>query len=80
MKQKLKITNIISINVLKLIQIQIPDLSEYLLIDYPSLKDFQLFILQFIKKKVMKLHILVIFFSLVRKRTNRKKLDRNFKI
>ena len=62
MKQKLKIRNIISITVLNLVQIQILDLSEYLLINYPSLKDFQLFIKQYTKKKVIKLYILVIFF------------------
>ena len=50
MKQKLKMSNIISINVLNLIQIQILDLSENLFIDYPSLKYFQLFILQYTKK------------------------------
>ena len=45
MKQKLKIRNIISVTVLNLIQIQILDFSENLLADYPSLKDFQLFML-----------------------------------
>ena len=46
MKQLLKIRNITSITVLSLIQIQNLDLSEYLLIDYPNLKDFRLFKLQ----------------------------------
>ena len=59
-KQKLKIRNIISITVLNLIQIQILDLSEYLLIDHPSLRDFQLFILQYTKKKVINLYISVV--------------------
>ena len=62
MKQNLKIRNIISITVLNLIQIQNLDLSENLLIDYPNLNDFHLFILQYTKKKVIKLDILVIFF------------------
>ena len=44
MKQKLKIRNIISITVLNLIQIQNLDLSEYLSIDYPNLKEFRLFV------------------------------------
>ena len=43
MKQKMEIKNIISITVLNLIQIQNQDLSEYLLIDYPNLKDFLFF-------------------------------------
>ena len=80
MKQKLEIMNIISITVLNLIQIQNLDLSEYLLIHYPKLKDFQLFILKYTKKKFIKMYVLVIFFSLVRYRTNRKNIDRNFKI
>ena len=54
MKQKLKIRNIISITVLILMQIHSLDLSEYLLIDYPILKDFRLLILQYTKKKLMK--------------------------
>ena len=62
MKQKLEIKNIISISVLNLIQIQNLDLSEYLLIIYPNLKDFRLFILQYTKKKVIKLLILVFSF------------------
>ena len=61
-KQKLKIRNIILITVLNLIQIQNQGLSEYLLIDYPNLKDFQLYILQYTKKKTIKLNILVISF------------------
>ena len=61
-KQKLKTRNIISINVLNLIEIQNLDLSEYLFIDYSSLKDFLLFIIQYIKKKVINLSILVISF------------------
>ena len=39
MRQKLEIKNILSITVLNLIQIKILDLSEYLLIGYPNLKD-----------------------------------------
>ena len=62
MKQKLKIRNIISITVLNLIQTQNQGLSEYLLIKYPNLKDFQLCILQYTKKKSIKLNILVISF------------------
>ena len=62
MKQKLEIRNINSITVLNLIQIQNPDLSEYLLIVYPNLIDFRLFILQYIKKKTIKTYILVISF------------------
>ena len=54
MKQKLEIKNIISITVLNLIQIQNLDLSEKILIDYPNLKDFQIFILQYTKKKLIK--------------------------
>ena len=80
MKQNLKIRNIISITVLNLIQIQNLDLSENLLIDYPNLNDLHLFILQYTKKKVIKLYILIIFFSLVRNRTNRKNVEQNFKI
>ena len=44
--------------------IQNPDLSEYLLIIYPNLIDFRLFILQYTKKKPIKTYILVISFSL----------------
>ena len=62
MKQKLEIRNINSITVLNLIQIQNPDLSEYLLIVYPNLIDFRLFILQYTKKKTIKTYILVISF------------------
>ena len=62
MKQKLEIKNIISITVLNLIQIQNLDLSEKFLIDYPNLKDFQIFILQYTKKKLIKMYILVISF------------------
>ena len=62
MKQKLEIKNIISITVLNLIQLQNLVLSEYLLIGYPNLKDFRLFILQNIKNKVIKMYILVISF------------------
>ena len=62
MKQKLEIKNILSITVLILIQIKNLDLSEYLLIGYPNLKDFRLFILQYTKKKMIKMYILVIFF------------------
>ena len=54
MQEKLEIRNIISITVLNLKRIQSLDLSEHLLIDYPSLKDFQFFILQNIKKKTKK--------------------------
>ena len=59
-KQKLEIHNIISITVLILIQIQNLDLSENLFIYYPSLKDFRLLILQYTKKQVIKMYILVI--------------------
>ena len=62
MKQKLEIKNIISITVLNLIQLQNLVLSENLLIGYPNLKDFRLFILQNIKNKVIKMYILVISF------------------
>ena len=55
MEQKLEIRSINSITVLNLKQIQSLDLSEYLLIEYPSLKDFQLFILQNTKKTIVKL-------------------------
>ena len=79
MKQNLEINNIISISVLNLIQIQNLDLSENLLIGSPNLKDFRLFILQYINKEVIKMYILVVF-PLVRNKTNRKNFDRNFKI
>ena len=73
MKQKYKIRNIISITVLNLTQMQNLDLSDYLLIDYPNLKDFFFFILQCVKKEVIKTYFLVIiFFSLVRNRKNLK--------
>ena len=49
MKQKLEIENINSITVLNLIQIQNPDVSEYLLIVYPKLKDFRSIIIQYDK-------------------------------
>ena len=55
MKQKLKIQNIISTTVLNLIQMRNLDLSDYLLIDNPNLKDFQLFVLHYTKKKVIKM-------------------------
>ena len=80
MNQKLETRNINSITVLNLIQIQNPDLSEFLLIVYPNLIDFRLFILQYTKNKTIQTYILVISFSLVRNRTNRKNFDRNFKI
>ena len=62
MKQKLEIGNINSITVLNLIHIQNPDFLEYLLIVYPNLIDFRLFILQYTIKKTIKTYILVIFF------------------
>ena len=76
MKQKLEI-KIISITVLNLIQIQNLDLSEYLLIGYPILKDFPLFILQYIKKIDESVDFDNVFFSLVRIRTNRKNFNRS---
>ena len=51
LKPQLKIKNIISITVLNLTQIQSLGLSDYLLIDYPNLKDFRLLILQCTKRK-----------------------------
>ena len=45
MKQILKLRNIISVTNFSSIHIQNLDLSEHLLIDYPNLKDFRLFIL-----------------------------------
>ena len=45
MKQILKLRNIISVTTFSSIHIQNLDLSEHLLIDYPNLKDFRLFIL-----------------------------------
>ena len=62
LKQKLKIRNIISVTVLRLIQKQNLDLSDYLLTVYPNSKDFQMFILQHTKNKVIKMYILVINF------------------
>ena len=62
MKQKFEIKNIISITVLNLIKIKNLGLSEYLLINYPKLKDFRLFILQYTKKKMIKIYILTISF------------------
>ena len=62
MKQKMEIKNILSITVLNLIHIKNLDLSECLLICYPNLKDFRLFILQYTKKKMIKMYILVISF------------------
>ena len=61
MKQKLEIKNIISITILNLIQIQNLDLSENFLIDYPNLKDFQIFILQYTKKKLIKSMVISFF-------------------
>ena len=55
MKQILKIRNIISITVLNLIQTQNLELSDYLLIDYPNLKNFRLFLLQYTRKKTTKM-------------------------
>ena len=65
---------------MNLIQIQSLGLSEYLLIDYQNWKDFRLFILQNTKNRLLKIFVLLSFFSLVRNRTNRKNLDRNFEI
>ena len=48
--------------VLTSIQIKNLELSDHLLVDYPNFKDFQLFILQYTEKKVIKLYILVICF------------------
>ena len=63
MKQKFEMRNINSITVLSLMQIQNPDLSEYLLIVYTNSTDFRLFILQYTKKKKIKTYILVnVFF------------------
>ena len=62
MKQKFKIRNIISITVLNLIQIQSLDLSENFLYNYPNLKKFRLFILQYLKNKTKKMCVLVISF------------------
>ena len=54
MKKELEIRNINSITVFNLIQIQNLDLSEYLLIFYPNLIEFPLYILQNTKKKTIK--------------------------
>ena len=54
MNKKLEIRNFFLITVSNLVQMQSLNLSEHLLIDYQSLKDFQLFILQYIKKKTEK--------------------------
>ena len=62
MKQNLETRNINSITVLNLIQTQNPDLSEYLLVFYPNLIDFRLYMLQYTKKKTIKTYILVTFF------------------
>ena len=51
MKQKLEKRSIILIIVLHFIQIQNQNLSEFVLIDYPKLMNFRLFILQFNKKE-----------------------------
>ena len=80
MKQKLKIRNNFSITVLNLIQIQNLDFSVYLLIGYPNLKNFQMFIHK-ITKKSTKMYVLVIyFFTGMKKKTNQKIFDRIFKI
>ena len=55
MEQILKISKIISITFMNLIQIKNLDLSEYLLIDYPNIKDFRLFILHYSEKKMIKM-------------------------
>ena len=65
MKQKLKIRNTILVTVLNLVPKQNLDLSEKLLINYPNLKDFRLFMLQYTKKKTLKLYISVISFFTV---------------
>ena len=62
MKQNLEIRNINSITVLNLIQIQNPDLSEYLSIVYPNLIDFRMFILQYTKKNNKNLYFGNFFF------------------
>ena len=54
MKQNLEIKIILSVTVLNLIQIKNLDLSHYLLIGYPNLKDFRLYMLQYTKKKMIK--------------------------
>ena len=78
---KLEIKNIISITLLNLIQIQNLDLSEYLLIDYPNLKDFRLFILQYTKKKMIKnVKYGSFFFHWLEVEQIEKYFDRNYKI
>ena len=57
--------------------------SRFVRISFDCLSKFNrlpVVILQYTKKKTIKTYILVIFFSLVRNRTNRKNFDRNFKI
>ena len=63
MNQKLEIRNINSITVLNLIQIQNPDLTEFLLIVYPNLIDFRLFILQYTKKNDKNVYFGNFFFT-----------------
>ena len=60
MKQILKISIIILITILNLIQMQNLELSDYLLIDYPNLKNLRLFLLQYTRKKTTKMYISVI--------------------
>ena len=62
MKQNLKLRNIILIIDLVLIQMQNIDLSDYLLIDDPILKNSRLFILQNIVEKTIKKYVWVISF------------------
>ena len=71
LKQKLKIRNIILITVLNLIRTQSLDLSVFLSIDYPNLKDFRLFILQNTKNKKQKKVYFGIFFQLEREQINK---------
>ena len=71
MKQKLKIRNIISITVLNLTQMQNLDMSEYLSIDYPNLKEFRLFILQNTKKKQKNISFGNFFFPWLKKNTSK---------
>ena len=73
MKQLLKISNIISITVLNLIQIQNLDLSEYLLIDYPNLKDFRWFIFHWLEmEQIGKILIEVLNLNWVSKKNKKK--------
>ena len=60
MKQKLKTRNIILITVLTLIQMPNLDLSDYLLTTIQILKNLRFLILQYTKKKVIKMYILVV--------------------